>query len=156
MGRINWGRVILGGILAALIINVAEYLINAVVLAKDWSANMANLHLPPDISMNTVMIFNITGIVVGVATVWLYAAIRSRYGAGVKTALIAAIAIWLLAYAMPTLGYIGLGVVPQQTGLTAIGLALIEIIIASMAGAWVYKEDAGGASTTISAGASSV
>ncbi|HYL79072.1 MAG TPA: hypothetical protein VEU96_33080 [Bryobacteraceae bacterium] len=140
MGRINWPRVILGGILAALIINVAEYLINAVVLAKDWSANLANLHLPPDIGMNAVVIFNITGLVVGVITVWLYAAIRSRYGAGVKTALIAAIAIWLLAYAMPTLGYIGLGVVPQQIGMIAIGLALVEIVIASIAGAWVYTE----------------
>ena len=72
--------------------------------------------------------------------VWLYAAIRSRYGAGLKTALIAAIAIWLLAYAMPTLGYVAIGVVPQQIAITAIGLALVEVLIAGIAGAWVYKE----------------
>ncbi len=142
MGRINWSRVILGGILAALIINIGEYLINAVVLAKDWATNLANLHLPPDITMNTVAIFNVTGLVVGVMMVWLYAAIRSHYGAGVKTALIAATAIWLLAFAMPTLGYVGIGVVPQQIAITTIGLALVEVVIAGIAGAWVYREAA--------------
>lgn len=142
MGRINWGRVVLGGILAALIINIGEYLINAVVLAKDWATNLANLHLPPDVTMNAVAIFNITGLIVGVMMVWLYAAIRSRYGAGVKTALIASIAIWLLAYAMPTLGYVGIGVVSQRIAIIAIGLALVEVVIAGIAGAWVYQEAA--------------
>jgi hypothetical protein len=154
MASINWGRVILGGILAGVIIDASEFLINGVLLAKDWSANMVNLHLPADITTNALVIFNITGLLTGLTMVWLYAAIRSRYGAGVKTAMMAGIAIWLVGFALPTLGYIGLGVVPQQTGMTAAGLALVEVIIASIAGAAVYKEEAASGSKTMSASAS--
>ncbi len=40
MGKINWTRVILGGVVAGAIINVFEYLLNAVVVAKDWAGVM--------------------------------------------------------------------------------------------------------------------
>jgi hypothetical protein len=40
MSSINWGRVILGGLLAGVLINVFEFLLNGVVLANDWRAAM--------------------------------------------------------------------------------------------------------------------
>ena len=48
MGRINWGRVFVGGLVAGLIINVFEYVTNGVVLAANWDAPMKALgrHLP--------------------------------------------------------------------------------------------------------------
>jgi len=36
MSSINWGRVILGGLVAGMLINVVEFLLNDVGLAKDW------------------------------------------------------------------------------------------------------------------------
>ncbi len=33
MGKINWNRLILGGLVAGVIINAFEYLLNAIVLA---------------------------------------------------------------------------------------------------------------------------
>jgi hypothetical protein len=44
MGKINWTRVILGGVVAGAIINVFEYLLNAVVLAKDWAGVKFDTH----------------------------------------------------------------------------------------------------------------
>jgi hypothetical protein len=35
MSSIKWGRVILGGLLAGMLINVFEFLLNGVVSAKD-------------------------------------------------------------------------------------------------------------------------
>ena len=48
MGKINWTRVILGGLVAGLIINVFEWLLNGVIIAKDMEAamNIASV-LPP-------------------------------------------------------------------------------------------------------------
>ena len=48
MGRINWGRVFVGGLVAGLIINLFEYVTNGVVLAANWDAPMKALgrHLP--------------------------------------------------------------------------------------------------------------
>jgi hypothetical protein len=139
MSQINWGRVILGGILAGVIIDASEFLINGVILAKDWSASLAKLNLP-DVSTNAIINFNIIGLITGIAAVWLYAAIRPRYGAGAMTAVMAGLAIWLVGFALPSAGEIGLGLAPQQTAMTAAGLALMELIIASIVGAWVYKE----------------
>ena len=46
MGTINWTRVILGGLVAGVVINVFESVLNGVVLAKDWEAAMARPSAP--------------------------------------------------------------------------------------------------------------
>ena len=38
MGKINWNRVILGGLVAGVIINMSELVLNGVALAKDYHA----------------------------------------------------------------------------------------------------------------------
>lgn len=40
MGKINIGRVLLGGLAAGLVMNIGEFLLNAVVLAKDLEEAM--------------------------------------------------------------------------------------------------------------------
>ncbi len=37
MGKINWGRVLLGGLLAGVIVNIFEYVMNVVVFGRDWA-----------------------------------------------------------------------------------------------------------------------
>jgi hypothetical protein len=56
MGKINWARVLLGGLVAGFIINIFEYVTNGVVLAADWDAAMKALgrHL----SMSAVAVFH--------------------------------------------------------------------------------------------------
>jgi hypothetical protein len=72
--------------------------------------------------------------------IWIYAAIRPRFGAGVKTAVIAGVVTWLVGSCLPTTGFAIMGVLP--TNLAAIGCvwALVEFTLAAVAGAWVYKE----------------
>ncbi len=43
MGKINWTRVILGGLVAGVIINVFESVLNGVILAKDMEAAISAL-----------------------------------------------------------------------------------------------------------------
>ena len=88
MGTMNGARVILGGLLAGVVINVFESILNGVVLAKDWEAAMAALGKPP-MAGDQIAVFIVWGFLVGIFAVWLYAAIRPRYGAGPKTALCA-------------------------------------------------------------------
>jgi hypothetical protein len=78
--------------------------------------------------------------IVGILTVWLYAAIRPRYGPGPKTAIYAGLTVWFLAYLRSRLGLVALGVF--STGLMAFAVlwAFVEMILASLAGAWLYKE----------------
>jgi hypothetical protein len=139
----NRNRVILGGLLAGVIINASEFLINGLILRQDWADVMTKLGKPADLSGTMLATFNIIGFLTGILTVWLYAAVRSRLGAGPKAALLVALTIWLVGYAFPAAGEAGLGLVPAQLVATGTGLGLIEVILATLAGASIYKEDAG-------------
>ena len=139
MAKVNTGRVILGGLLAGLIIDVSESILNTVVLGQANDALMQARNLPP---MDNRMIawFMVLGFLPGIGTVWLYAAIRTRYGAGPATAIVAAVGVWFLAYLYPSAFLVVMGMFPA--GLTALALlwGLAEIILASVAGAWLYSE----------------
>ena len=82
MGRINLGRVVIGGLLAGLLINIGEFILNGVLLAEDMSAAMAALNKPP-IDNSMIVWFVLLAFGVGFMAVWLYAAIRPRFGPGV-------------------------------------------------------------------------
>ena len=140
MRKINWPRMILGGVVAGLIINLFEYVLNGVVLAKDMeeATNALGRHLgAPELVLFTTWAF-----LVGIIAVWFYAAIRPRYGAGPKAAFCAAVAVWCLGYLLADVTPFALKLFP--TRLMAIGLAvgLVEVIVATMVGAWLYREAA--------------
>ena len=139
MGRINISRVIAGGLLAGLIINISEFILNGLVLAQATEAAMQALNLPP-IDMRMIVWFVLAGFALGIVTVWLYAAIRPRFGPGVGTAACAALMVWFLAYVYPSLFLAVMHVFPRK--LIAIGTlwGLPEIVIAGIVGAWPYTE----------------
>ena len=139
MGKINWTRVILGGLVAGLIINIFEYVLNGVVLAKDMEA--AITALGRQMGGGALLMFSVWGILVGIFAVWLYAAIRPRYGAGPKTAACAGAAVWGLGYLLASVTPLALHLFPRH--LMAIGLAvgLVEVIAGTLAGAWLYREE---------------
>src|SRR5262249_14722955 len=113
MARINVKGVVLGGLLAGPIINIGETILNIPVLGAQLEAAMKALNLPP-VGMGPVVVFLIGGFVLGLILVWLYAAIRPRFGAGPKTSMMAAIVLWFLAYFWPSLGMGLMGFMPMK------------------------------------------
>src|SRR5207245_11563291 len=99
MGKINLARVFLGGLLAGLIINIFEYVLNGVVLASQWDAYMKALGR--QMRPNAIPFFIISAFVAGIGVVWLYAVARPRLGAGPKTAALTGAAYRFFAYAIP-------------------------------------------------------
>jgi hypothetical protein len=140
MGKINVGRVILGGLLAGLIINVAESILNMAIMAESWELAMRELNVPP-VSGGTIAVYMVVGFLLGIVAVWIYAAIRPRFGPGPKSAVLAGLIVWLLAYAWRLLdiGLTGL----FDPGLLALPAAwgLVEVVVATLAGAWLYREE---------------
>ena len=142
MAHTNRGRVILGGLLAGLVINIVEFITNGVVLREAWGQAMQALGKPAQLSVVAIVIFNIWGFLLGIAAVWLYAAIRPRYGAGPKTAIRAGLVTWAVAVFLANLGIYPLGLFPTRLLVITSIVALVEIVIATQAGAWLYKEEA--------------
>jgi len=141
MAHTNRGRVILGGLLAGLVINIVEFITNGVVLREAWGQAMQALGKPAQLSGGAIVIFNIWGFLVGIAAVWLYAAIRPRYGAGPKTAIRAGLATWAVAVFLANLGNYPLGIFPTRLLVITSIVALVEILVATLVGAWLYKEE---------------
>jgi hypothetical protein len=139
MRGINAGRVLIGGIVAGVVLNVSEFILNMVIMGADMNAAMTRLNLPP-VTGPAIGVFVVLGFVLGVATIWLYAAIRPRYGPGPKTALCAGAAVWFFAYLYGAIGLTVMGLFPS--GMMAIGTVwgLGEILVAAMLGAFLYKE----------------
>ena len=138
MGKINWARVLFGGLVAGLVINIFEYVTNGVVLAAKWDAAMKALGR--QLSMSAVAIFIVGGFIGGIAAIWLYAAARPRFGAGAKTAVLTGFAYWVVGYALPALSQMPLGLFPRRLLVITSIVGLVEIVVGSVAGAWLYKE----------------
>lgn len=141
MAHTNRARVLLGGLLAGLIINIVEYITNGLVLREAWGRAMQALGKPPALSVGAIVIFNIWGFLLGIAAVWLYAAIRPRYDAGPRTAIRAGVFTWSVAVFLANLSNYPLGIFPARLLVISSIVALIEIVVASLVGAWLYKEE---------------
>ena len=139
MGRINLGRVILGGIVAGIIINAFEYVLNGVLLADQWSDMMKTINRP-ELGTGEVGGFMALGMVQGLVAVWTYAAIRPRFGEGPMTAVCAAVLTWITSYALVDAMLTIMGVFDISLTLMLVGVGLVEIVIATLAGAYIYKE----------------
>ena len=139
MGKINMARVVLGGIVAGLIINVVEGVTNGVIFKAEW-AEAAKAIGRAEVSVKQIVAFNVWGFAAGILAIWLYAAIRPRFGAGAKTAMCAGAIVWILAFAMANGMMAFLHIYPLGLLLTVTAVALAELLIASVAGAAIYKE----------------
>ena len=135
----NLSRVILGGLLAGLIINTVEYLVNGVILQKDWNDVMAAMNRPA-ISGGQIGMFVLLGFVTGIFAMWLYAAIRPRYGPGPRTAMTAGFAVWFLGNLMASVVPLSLQLMPARMMYIGMGVGLVETLLATVVGAAVYKE----------------
>ena len=85
MGKINLGRVIIAGLVAGIVSDILGYVVDGVLLAPRWAAGMKALG-HGEFTSSQVILFNILGLVSGIVLIWVYAAIRPRFGAGPKTA----------------------------------------------------------------------
>jgi hypothetical protein len=141
MGKINMGRVILGGLVAGIVINLFEGILNGVVLEKQWADVMTGLGKVGTMSVKQIVAFNAWGFAAGILLVWMYAAIRPRFGAGPKTAMCAGLFVWMLGCAMANSIPVFLHVFPVGLAVTATAVSLVEMLIAGVVGGYLYKED---------------
>ena len=139
MSKINFGRVVLGGLLAGLVLNIGEFLLNSVVLGSQMEGELRRLGLTPPGSSFLIVAVLLT-FLLGILLIWLYALIRPRLGPGPLTAVVAAVVLWLGVYVYT--GVINSLVLGYAMNFMLIALiwGLVQYAIAALAGAWVYRE----------------
>jgi hypothetical protein len=140
MGKINVARVILGGLVTGLIINISETVLNLYVVAEESNALMERMGVAPP-GMHQIAWFILLTFLMGIVIVFLYAGMRPRFGAGAKTAVIAGVAVWLVAVMGPVADVI-IGILPANLLVLAGAWSLVETVVGAVVGAWLYQESA--------------
>jgi hypothetical protein len=142
MGKINWTRVFLGGLLAGVVLNVLGFAAWAIYLGNAWRPEMEALGHPVHESAGLIVFSIVFYFVVGILAIWLYAAIRPRCGAGPKTAVLAGFAFWILGGLLPAISLGPLGLFSASVIALDSLTYLVIVVVGTLLGAWIYKEEA--------------
>jgi hypothetical protein len=141
MSGINTGKVVAGGLLAGVVYNAIDFLINGMLMREEFTANAARLGLDaasqeaPAVIATWVAVDFLFGLVV----VFLYAAMRPRFGPGPKTAIYAGLVIWLIGAGL-LLGFTQSGIFTMSIFSKMLIPTLVNSLAGAVAGAAVYKE----------------
>ena len=144
---INGARVALGGFVAGIILNVSGFVVQGMLLAKRMEDEL--VAVAPTLAGKGMDAASITGrvltqFVIGILLVWLYAAMRPRFGAGPKTAMLAAFVIWLCGFLF-YLDWLYLGTMSVASYAIVSVVMMITLAVAAWVGGMLYKEEGVGA-----------
>jgi len=139
MGRINVKGVIIGGLVAGVVLNIFDYVLFGVVLKNDMAAAMQALNQPA-MSDSVIPWFVFLDFLFGIFLVWLYAAVRPRYGAGPATAVKAGLIAWIAFNVFHALFEWPGGMMPHNMMVTVTLVALVKQPLAAVVGAKLYTE----------------
>ena len=140
MGKINLTRVFVGGF-AAGAFSIALQYIAVLTGAYGKLVEVGNLTNPSVAAQLALAAAEL--LIGGPAAIWFYAAIRPRFGAGPRTAILTALWLWLVLgpYEQIVLTGFGLGKALPIGALIVVDiLSLPAIAAAVLIGAWLYKE----------------
>ena len=142
MGKINVPKVLIGGLIAGVVLSIIDVLLYGAVLKAPmevaWHAAgrpamsdaLRSIEVPASIFLD---------LVAGVFLVWMYAAIRPRFGAGPGTAVKAGLAGWFLAALLSTM-FTAQGIMPGNIMIITTLVLLVEYPLAAVIGAKFYTE----------------
>ena len=141
MPKINWVRVIVGGLVAAVICFISDGLLHEKLLGADWKAVYTNLGAnepaPHGMSLAYFAVFDLGR---GLLPLFLYAMMRPYCRPGPKTAAWAGVVAWLaMSIAVPA-QFIPLGFFSNALWVKAGAFQLVTSIVATIAGAALYKD----------------
>ncbi len=139
-GGINTGKMIIGGIAAGVVIDAGEMVSNLFLFAEEFGAMNETLGLMEP-NATALILFNVLGILLGIGTVWTYAAIRPRFGAGPSTGICAGLAVWGFFYLLPGIGQHLMGMYPLVLFAKVVTFQALLMCAAGYVGGMLYREN---------------
>ena len=140
---INTKKVLLGGFAAGFVMNIIDWIVNGYLLAARMKAESDAFKPGLSDQMmqgSAIASYIVMDFVLAFALVWTYAAIRPRFGPGIRTASYAALLFWLLTMIFMA-GYMHMGMMSAGLWWTFAFVGLVNYLLSAWAGAKVYSED---------------
>lgn len=123
----NLSGIIKGGLLAGLLINISEFVLNMYVMPPGEGAG------------GNIGVWVVYAFVLGLFIAYMYAVVRPRWGPGPKSAACAGVMVWVLHALMPHIGAVNMGLMPFS--LLAMIWTLVELALAGYLAGMLYSED---------------
>ena len=137
MGKINVGKLLAGGVAAGIVMNVFDYVINEVIMKSDYMAVFQARSIDPTlISIPTMVVLDFA---MALLLVFTYAAIRTRFGPGPKTAVVAGLMVALICNVLAAY-FAGQGFFPWAVWAKASVFATANFVVAALVGGALYSE----------------
>src|SRR3989339_811665 len=139
MPAINLKRVIGGGLIAAAVIILSETILNVAVLGEQMKKVMEVTGMqpaPPGLFIMTIL----WSVLTGMLGLWFYALVRPTLGIGPLTAIKIGVLIWFFSYLLVALIGFAEALLPNNMIWTMLVWRLVEMPLAIIAGASIYKE----------------
>jgi hypothetical protein len=141
---INTQKVLIGGIAAGVVMNVIDFVSNTYILGARMKAESDAFKPGMSDQMMTgsaIASYIVMDFVLGILLVWTYAAIRPRFGPGIKTAFYAALLFWILV-GISLSGYLHMGMMSAGLWWSFAFIGLVNFLLSAWVGARLYSEDA--------------
>ena len=140
---INASKVVVGGLAAGVVSNILGYVFFGVLLGPRMEAEsvaVAPALQGRGMSGSAIGAHVIAEFVLAILLVWLYAAMRPRFGPGPRTAVYAALAVWLCGVLFH-MDWVVVGLMTTTTFVLASAAALVQVVVTAIVGAMLYKEE---------------
>lgn len=139
MSNINVWSVIRSGLAAALLLVLLEAVFFMLVQPMwiDVLDELGVAHPGPGVTAAYLLFL----VLIGIALVAQYAAIRPRFGPGPRAALLAGLGVWILAWGVGMGSAVVIGIFPAGFAAIVLGWGLIECLAAALVGAMLYREE---------------
>lgn len=144
MTTMNWSRFLIGVIIVTVIAFVTDGFLHEALVGADWKAVYADLGAnEPTENAASMVYFVIFELGRGILAMTLYVLMRGCCKPGPKTAALAGFVMWIAFSLTGPAQFIPLKFYSNQLWLKVGAFQLVTAIIATIAGAAIYKDAAG-------------
>ncbi len=137
--RINGRRVLTSGLVAGLIISLSALAMVPIVGAQ-MDAVLESRGVPP-LGAGAMVFFVAQSFIFGVVLVWLYAAVQPRFPPGPRTAALVAVLVWYVSHFSANVSNVMYGFMPVSLTIVGTVWGLVELLVAGVAGAYLYRDE---------------
>lgn len=140
MRGINVGRWFAGGIVAGIVVWIIEGLASMIYMDETVAALDAVGLSMPAMGVGMFVLTILISFLIGLVLVFFYAAARPRFGPGPRTATLVAFIFWMGSYLVSLVGYAMIGLYPPRLLFLWGAISIVEVVAATVVGAWIYRE----------------
>jgi hypothetical protein len=140
MGNVNYGRLIVGALLAAAFYFIADGTIHGALLGEYHMAAVSRAGYPLTADNTAYIYFAVFDLGKGLVVMLIYVAARVPCKPGPKTAVVAGLIAWLAIEVLPSISWMPFPFYHKSFWLKVMALELLPMVVGAILGAWIYKE----------------